>query len=88
MSAFYELLLGGLCLALVLTCVRLLRGPTLPDRVVALDLATSIAVAFVLLFAIAFELPVLLDVALALALISFVGTVAFATYVERTGRRP
>jgi multicomponent Na+:H+ antiporter subunit F len=82
-----EILLGVLGLPLLLGFVRLVRGPSLPDRVVALDFITAVAVAASGVWAIATGNPVFLDVAMVLALISFVGTVAFARYLERRGRR-
>ena len=63
--------------AVILAFVRLLRGPSLPDRVVALDLISAVVSASPP-YAIATDQPVLLDVAIALALITFLGTVAFA----------
>jgi multicomponent Na+:H+ antiporter subunit F len=82
-----EILLGVLGLPLLLGFVRLVRGPSLPDRVVALDFITAVAVAASGVWAITTGNPVFLDVAMVLALISFVGTVAFARYLERRGRR-
>ncbi|GAB5467997.1 MAG: hypothetical protein Kilf2KO_10270 [Rhodospirillales bacterium] len=69
--------------AMVLAFVRLMRGPSLPDRVVALDLITMLAVAFSALFAISSGQEGFLDVAIALALIAFLATVAFARFAER-----
>jgi multicomponent Na+:H+ antiporter subunit F len=69
--------------ALVLAFIRLWRGPSLPDRVVALDLLTILAVAFCALFAISSDEQAYLDVAIALALIAFLATVAFARFAER-----
>ena len=80
-------LLALLAVAMVLAFVRLARGPSLPDRVVALDLITAIGVAVCALYAFVHRQPVFLDVAIVLALISFVGTVAFARYLEVRGRR-
>jgi multicomponent Na+:H+ antiporter subunit F len=74
-------------LALFLAFIRLVRGPSLPDRVVALDLAAIVIVGMIAVQAIMTEQAVLLDVAIALALVSFVGTVAFARYVQRGGVR-
>ena len=82
-----EVLLGVLGLAMLLGFLRLLLGPSLPDRVVALDFMTAAAVAVSGVWAIATDNPVFLDVAMVLALITFVGTVAFARYLERRGRR-
>jgi multicomponent Na+:H+ antiporter subunit F len=73
------LLAGGVLLAVV----RLLRGPTLPDRVVAIDLLATQAVAMLAAAAIAFDEPALLQPALVLTLIAFVGTVAFARYIAK-----
>ncbi len=67
-----------------LALIRLVRGPSLPDRVVALDLVITSGVAIIAVYAIATGQSVYLDVAVVLALTSFLGTVAFAYYVERT----
>jgi multicomponent Na+:H+ antiporter subunit F len=77
--------LAMLSVALLLAFVRLARGPSLPDRVIALDLISILAAAIAATYAIAAEKAVFLDVAIVLALISFLGTVAFARYVERQG---
>jgi multicomponent Na+:H+ antiporter subunit F len=81
-----DVLLALLGLAMLLGFLRLARGPSLPDRVVALDFMTAAAVAVAGVWAIATGNPVFLDVAMVLALITFVGTVAFARYLERRGR--
>jgi multicomponent Na+:H+ antiporter subunit F len=72
--------------ALLLTFARLVRGPTLPDRVIALDLLAAIIVGFTAVYAIETEQPVFLDAAIVIALIIFLGTVAFAQYIERRAR--
>lgn len=76
-------LLGG---ALLLAVGRLLRGPTLPDRVVALDLISTLVVGIICMCALVFDQPVYMRDALVLAVVSFLGTVAFAYYVARGGR--
>lgn len=76
-------LLGG---ALLLTVGRLLRGPTLPDRVVALDLISTLVVGIICMCALVFDQPVYMRDALVLAVVSFLGTVAFAYYVARGGK--
>jgi multicomponent Na+:H+ antiporter subunit F len=63
--------------------VRLARGPSLADRVVALDMMTVIIVAFCGLYAIFADEPAFLDVAIALALVGFLATVALARFAER-----
>lgn len=75
--------IGSLLLlaALALALVRIVRGPTAFDRVIALDLIGGISLCVIIFFAIHFDQPVLLDVAFAIALVSFIGTVAFARYL-------
>lgn len=72
--------------ALLLAFARLVRGPSLPDRVIALDLIGTLVVAFICTYAIGTSQRVFLDVAIVLALIAFISTVAFAQYVERRAR--
>jgi multicomponent Na+:H+ antiporter subunit F len=81
-NLFLEIFLGVLALAAVAGFVRLLRGPSLPDRVVAFDLLATVGVGISAVYAMAYNQPVFLDVSVVLALISFVGTVAFARYIE------
>ena len=75
--------LGMLALAAALAFVRLLRGPTLPDRVVALDLIGVLIVCVIVAVAATTGQQAYLDVAIVIALVSFVGTVAYARYIER-----
>ena len=72
-----------LMVAMILAVYRLIRGPSLPDRVVALDLLTVLAVAFSALFAISADQSAFVDVAIALALVAFLATVALARFAER-----
>lgn len=74
---------GFIMLSILLSFVRLIRGPSLADRVVALDMMTVSIVAFAALFAIRTDDPVFLDIALVLALIGFLTTVALARFAER-----
>jgi multicomponent Na+:H+ antiporter subunit F len=70
-------------IAAVLTFLRLLVGPTVPDRVIAIDLIGVLIVCALVVSAGATADQAYLDVAIVLALISFVGTIAYARYVER-----
>jgi multicomponent Na+:H+ antiporter subunit F len=79
-------ILPVLSLALLLTFARLLRGPSLPDRVIALDMLATLGIGVVSVYALSTGQPVLLDVAILLALLVFLGTVGFAYYIERRGR--
>lgn len=77
------LVFGLLSLAMFLVFARLVRGPSLPDRVVALDLMATLAVGLIAVYAVAADQPVFLDVAVVLALMAFLGTVAFAHFIEK-----
>ena len=72
--------------AVVTAFVRLVRGPSLPDRVVALDLMATLIIAISAAYAVVTGQPEYLDVAIVLALITFLGTVAFAYYLNRSAR--
>ncbi|WP_349569702.1 monovalent cation/H+ antiporter complex subunit F [Azotobacter salinestris] len=67
-----------LAMSALLILYRLLRGPSRPDRAVAIDALTLVAVAAMALAALSRAQAVLLDVAVLLALMSFIGTAAFA----------
>lgn len=73
-------------IALLIAFLRLLRGPTLADRVVAIDLITMIVVLLLTLFGMAVDDGAYLDAAIALGLVAFLATVAFARYIERLPR--
>lgn len=81
------LVLALLTLALLIGAVRLLIGPTLPDRVVALDLMATIGIGLICTYSVAADDPSLLRVAIVMALLSFLGTVAISAYIERGGTR-
>ena len=66
--------------------IRLFKGPSVPDRVVALDLIAALAVGVIGLYAVATDNPLYIDCALALALVAFLSTVAFAQYLLRRRR--
>lgn len=78
-----DILLTLLFLGLVLAFVRLVKGPSLADRVVALDLISILTVAILAALAIAAREDAFLDVAIAFALVAFLGTVALARFIER-----
>jgi multicomponent Na+:H+ antiporter subunit F len=78
--------MGMITVSLVLTFIRMMRGPRLMDRVVALELTATLVVGVIAATSIASGTPVLLDVAIALALVAFIGAVAFARYAERAAR--
>lgn len=77
---------GMVTCGLILALVRLVRGPTVPDRVVAVELISLLTAGGIVTYAVVEEQRVFLDVAIVLAVISFLGTIAFARYVERSAR--
>jgi multicomponent Na+:H+ antiporter subunit F len=83
MQILINITLGLLILAMFMAFVRLVRGPSLPARVVALDMMTALAVGIIAVYAVATGQTIFLDVAIVLALIGFLGTVAFAYFVEK-----
>jgi len=74
-----------LALTLLLSLVRIVLGPTLSDRVLALDLLTVVAMGFIGAIAIRTGLWLYLDIAIALALLGFLATVALARYILLRG---
>ena len=74
-----------LAVGAILTFIRLMRGPTLPDRVISIDLLGILVVCVIVVVAGDSGQQAFLDVAMVVALISFVGTVAYARYLEREG---
>lgn len=86
MSLLVAVLHAGVGLAMLLALWRLVRGPRLADRVVALDVLATVAVGFLALRAADTGRWLYLDIALGIGLISIVGTVAFAAFVEHRAR--
>jgi multicomponent Na+:H+ antiporter subunit F len=82
-----ELTLVLLLLGIVLAFIRLLIGPDPADRIVALDLISILIVAFLAAYSIYRDEKSFLDVAIAYALIAFLGTVALARYRERLAKK-
>ncbi|WEJ57614.1 monovalent cation/H+ antiporter complex subunit F [Devosia sp. FJ2-5-3] len=72
-----------LAAALLISVVRIVIGPTLADRVMALDLLTVLALGFIGAVAVRTGLTLYLDIAIAVALLGFLATIAFARYILR-----
>ena len=70
-------------LAMLLALVRLLRGPSLPDRILALDTLFVSAIAQLVLFGMHLGTAVYFEAALVIAMLGFVGTVVLSKYVMR-----
>ena len=85
MSAVLVLCFAGLGLAAVLVLVRLVLGPSVPDRIVALDVLVQIIVAGIAVAAAVTRDGTYLSVLVAVSLLAFVGTVTVGRFVERRG---
>ncbi|NLN32559.1 MAG: cation:proton antiporter [Flavobacteriaceae bacterium] len=71
-----------ICLAYLIIFIRFLKGPKVVDRVVAIDLIITSGVGLIGVFCILYNNASFLDVAMILALIAFLSTVAFSYYLD------
>lgn len=69
--------------SLLLTLWRLLRGPSVPDRILALDTLSVSAIALLMLFGIHLDSPIYFEAALIIAMLGFCSTVVLSKYVLR-----
>lgn len=80
--------IGIVTVAFFLAFVRLLMGPSLPDRVVAMDLMATVGSGGISLYAMVTNHYLLMDVVMVVSLVYFLGTIAFAYYLEKEGETP
>jgi multicomponent Na+:H+ antiporter subunit F len=74
--------LALIAIATLLSMYRFMVGPTTPDRLVAVDIMTTITTGLMVLFALYYKRMIFLDVALVYAMLAFGGVIAFARYLE------
>ncbi len=79
----YYGILPVLSISVVLVFIRFIKGPGVVDRVIALDLLITIGIAIIAMYSVINNQPTFLDIAMILALIAFLGTVAFSYYLQR-----
>jgi multicomponent Na+:H+ antiporter subunit F len=72
-----------LLIALVIAFVRLIKGPSVNDRIAAMDIIASIIMGFILVYSIFINNAMYFDVTIAISLISFIGAVAISTYLKQ-----
>ncbi|MBE3035769.1 MAG: cation:proton antiporter [Candidatus Atribacteria bacterium] len=85
MNEFFTIFIipGGLLLIfMLLSLIRLILGPTIPDRIVALDTMNTLVVAGMILVGAAYEEVIYIDVAIVYALLYYIGTLYVAKYLE------
>jgi multicomponent Na+:H+ antiporter subunit F len=76
-------ILAVLCLAVLmaLATVRLVLGPTAPDRAIALDTVNTLTIAAMIIFGVIYREVIFVDVAIVYGLLSFVSTLYIAKYI-------
>ncbi|RZK64289.1 MAG: cation:proton antiporter [Pedobacter sp.] len=72
-----------LTISVILVMIRLIKGPQVVDRVIALDLIITIGISLITVYSIRYSEPILLDIAMIFALIAFLGTIAFSFYLDK-----
>jgi len=75
----YLIIIG---LGVILCLLRMMKGPTAPDRAVALDTSVTVTTALLVLIGLLLKRHIYLDVSLVYAVLTFIGSVAIARYLE------
>lgn len=78
----YLIVLGFLLFAVIMAIIRVIKGPTAPDRVVGLDTINTIVIVGMVVFGIAVRSVIYIDVAIVYALLSYISTLFIAKYLE------
>ncbi len=78
----YFVVLIALLLCIIMSIIRVIFGPTIPDRVVGIDTINTIVIVGMVIFGAAYEEVIYIDVAIVYALLSFVSTLFIAKYLE------
>lgn len=85
-AALLLLLVGGALAAIALAVVRILRGPTQADRIIALDVIFSASIALTAAAALASGRALFLDIGIGLAIVGFVATIVWARLIDKSPR--
>lgn len=78
----FLVVLGVLLLCVVMALIRVVKGPTAPDRIVGLDTINTVVIVSMVVFGAVFREIIYIDVAIIYALLSFVSTLFIAKYLE------
>ena len=78
----YIIVLFALLICVIMSIIRVVRGPTAPDRIVGLDTINTIVISSMVVFGAAFREVIYIDVAIVYALLSFISTLFIAKYLE------
>ena len=82
LTDIYLIVLGVLFLSVVMAIIRIIKGPTAPDRVVGLDTVNTIVITSMVIFGAATSQVIIIDVAIVYALLSYISTLFIAKYLE------
>lgn len=85
LSVCTHVALALLIISFILIVFRTVKGPTLPDRVVALDMLTAVGIGFIAAIGVLTHFYLYIDIAITLGLVGFLSTVAFARFVLNRG---
>ena len=83
----YYVILPILSLSILMVFFRFFKGPTISDRVVAVDLLVTIGIGVIAVYSIMAHQHTFLDIALILALIGFLATVAYSFYIQKRRKK-
>ena len=84
---FYWVIVPILALSVILVFIRFLKGPSMADRVIAVDMLFLVSICIIAIFSMAFNQSTFLDIAMLFALIAFFSTTVYAFYIVQKKRR-
>jgi multicomponent Na+:H+ antiporter subunit F len=82
LNTTFLLVVIALVLCIILALIRVLRGPTTPDRAVGVDTINTMVIVGMVAYGAAFREVIYIDVAIVYALLSFISTLFIAKYLE------
>lgn len=77
----YEYVVYLLAIAAVICIARFVKGPTLPDRIIAIDTMSSMVIGIMVLLSLYFGNSLFMDIAIVYAMLSFIGNLAISKYL-------
>ena len=83
----YYIILPVISLSILLVFIRFMKGPTISDRIIAVDLLVTIGIGVIAVYSVQTNQSTFLDIALILALIAFLGTVAYSSYIQKRKKK-
>jgi multicomponent Na+:H+ antiporter subunit F len=83
LTVYFDIALGVIALAVLLAFIHVVRGPSLPDRIMGLDLVASLSLAFIVVYAMATGQSRYIDIVAVVVLIIFIATVAYAMHLKK-----